>query len=1269
MSYLSRFFSPRNLKLLMLLACAILISVAIWLLGPFSGFGSVHPLESKTARVLLIVATLFWIARWWWRIPFFIPLAFMVSVLVWVAGPWLMAGKHYPLADVSRRLIILFLIWLVVLIYAAWLVIQALLNNPTLLNRVKNFGRQSNMVVEQHDEIARRIRHAVALTNRVRTNWKRWWSTLLPGSLPDTVPWYVILGSESAGKTALVTASSQDFPLPEQLSRVARDNPPTAHCECWFGNDALFLDTAGKYVSDDEAALTEWQYLLSTLYKYRARDGINGTIVAVSAEDILHAGKEGSLTLATRIRARLNDIRQQLGVHFPVYVVITKLDQLSGFDSWFRSMPAEARQQVWGITFPWELKKSTSATELKEKISAEFTSLQERLVGSLHLRQQEEYALGDRKEMYTFPMDFQQLCVMVTDFLQQAFFSSRYDETQFCTSFRGVYFASSCQPATIRLHNHGTIVSRWRNYFTPPEKNAQFSSLPWAPAESTPVGMVWAKQYFLRQLFAEVIIKDAPLATHNLREEARFRLQRLFAHCAIALLAVVLIKGFIVSFGNNSTYLDAIIAKTQRLEAVANDIVHRIDDKKLATLLALSRQLPDFENLILSQPPLEYQYGLYTGTAVASHADGLYRYLLQYHLLPTLQNQATESLITALQAQDPDALYNALKIYLSLFAQDKNNSPWLIDAVTQQWERVNKLESFQDSTQFTEHLTALFALSNWHQFGLKVNDGLIAQARNQLAQRSLNVRLYQRVKTQLIAQMPGALTLDNITGNPDVQIFTLSDDELAHDGIPVLFTRVGYQELVKKKSLYFVTRLQHEDDWVMGAKEAGKVDPFNVYQGVMQLYLREYTRYWNHFLNNVQLIALDDIPMTDASPLDGDIYLLRILAATDSPLINLAREAVAQTTLVQKNNNITSQLDDTLLPGTNNRALTQVKKLNDVSDEMIKKLTRTEVDDQFKPLREFVSGQGSLNVDASPAALPGSQMNKLTSTLGELYTLFVMTNNSFRNGETPMMPDMEKKVSIQAQIWPEPFRNIIAPFLSNSSARVEAQTLVRNNNNIDSTIGETCRVMLENKYPFADGPQEVSLRDFERFFARDGVVDSWFKQNLADKVDTSQRQWRYRDTMKVGNLSFFQQVAQIRNAFFTSGAGDKVSLSPTFTVSEMDPSVVQLNTSIAGSAFHYVHGPVIPVPFSWPTGNSASTINMNAQPSVPGSTSNLSFNGPWALFRWIDSAARQSIQSDGSLLLMFNFNKRRVVFTLTGLTSDDRTLSSLLRNFRCPDAG
>ncbi|WP_330982216.1 MULTISPECIES: type VI secretion system membrane subunit TssM [Enterobacterales] len=1270
MSYLSRLFSTRSLKFLLLLACAAVIAAAIWYLGPFSGFGNAHPLESVSARCLCIAVALLWLARLWWRIPFFLPLALTVSVIIWVAGPWVLAGKSYPLASSSRRLVVIAVLWLVVLIYAIWLLVVTLIHNPALLNRLKGLSQPTEKQADKHVAITRQIRHAVALTSRVRTHWKRWWTLLLPGVLPDTVPWYVLLGDEGAGKTALITTSGQDFPLPEQLSRIAQENAPTVNCECWFGNDALFLDTAGKYISDDAAATDEWQHLLKTLHKYRAQDGINGAIIAIPVADFLQRSKESKLTLATRLRARLDELRQQLGVHFPVYVIVTKVDQLSGFEPWFRGMTREAHDQVWGVTFPWGEMVHTSTSGLQQKIVSELDALQQRLANTLHPRQQEEYSLSDRKAMYTFPLDFQLLCREVADFLQQAFFSSRYDETQFCASFRGIYFSSSCQMADTRLHNHKTVVSRWRHYFTRDQQETPaFSAQLSAQDDPLPQGMAWGKHYFLKQLFADVIVKDAPLATHNFREETRYRLQRLFSHTALLLLAVILINGLVVSFNNNAEFLDAVSGKTRQLETAVAGLRQFPDNTVLPGLLAMSRRLPDVENLNLFEPTIDYRYGLYTGQAVATHANGLYRFMLQRFLLPSLQNQATASLSAALQAKDNDALYNALKIYLGIYGQAKAPQSWLTEAITQQWEAQDKLTAYGDESVFQQHLMALFAQPEWLHYSQKADAELITQARAALGQHTLNARLYQRVKSEALTQAAEPMTLDKMTGDTSTQIFTLDDEDLAQNGIPGFFTRAGYQMLIKKKFLYLITQLQREDEWVMGTREDVSANPLTVREGVLRLYLQEYSSWWTRLLDSIQLIPLDMAAADSHSPLAGDIYVLRILASPDSPLVNIARVAVEQTTLAQKDKTQPELLDVGNNRFTNNRVINQVKKLDEATDYLVKKLTRSEVDERFRALREFVNGQGNpLSMEGGMAGLPGSQLNKLSSTLSELYTLFVVTSNSLSNGDTPVMPDTSKRIGIQAQTWPTPFRTIIEPFLNGASNKVEAKVLTSNSKNIDDNLGEVCRATLVNRYPFRHAVQEVNPHDFEQFFARDGLVDSWFRQNLADKVDTSQPVWRYKGSQEEGNLAFFQQVARIRNAFFASDSGKKMSFSPTLSITYMDPAIVQLNMNMAGNPFHYIHGPVVPWLFNWPGNNGSTNIDINALPSLPGSPSLVALNSPWALFRWMDTATKQQVGDDGNIILTFSIDKRRMDVTLGGMVSENATLAELLNHFECPQS-
>lgn len=50
------------------------------------------------------------------------------------------------------------------------------------------------------------------------------------------------------------------------------------------------------------------------------------------------------------IRARLGELRNQLGICFPVYLMITKMDLVSGFTDYFNYLTIEACAQIWGFT-------------------------------------------------------------------------------------------------------------------------------------------------------------------------------------------------------------------------------------------------------------------------------------------------------------------------------------------------------------------------------------------------------------------------------------------------------------------------------------------------------------------------------------------------------------------------------------------------------------------------------------------------------------------------------------------------------------------------------------------------------------------------------------------------------------------------------------------------------------------------------------------------------------------------------------------------------
>lgn len=1273
MFYLNRLLSGRSLKSLALISCFVIVAVAIWFLGPFFGFGKIRPLEPIAPRVVFIVLALLWLARIWWRVPLFVMLALTCCVLVWEIGPFFLTGDVYPLVSKLNRLIVLAIIVFITLLYAAWKLLLALSVNPDLLQNLIRFHKARPDVQNDASAVAAVIRNAASWTRKMNSSVSLWQRCFLAKKAHSELPWYLVLGNESSGKTSLIASSGQNFPQPEQLSRVGTPAMPTAHCECWFANDALFIDTAGKYVNDSKTWQAQWDSLVNAIGKYRPVKGVNGAIVAISAADILQGNKAELRDLAVAIRSRLGELRLQLGVRFPVYVVLTKLDCLSGFEEYFRNLTAEGREQIWGVTFPYGGKSKISESQLKDNITHELHLLEERLDNNMNLRQQEEYAVVDRKKMYALPEDFRILSHELAGVVQNIFFASRYDETQFFSSLRGIYFSSSQQPGDAPLPNNTTLVQRWRNYLSGKNVTLVDSETP-DETELLISPVAGGRQYFLRKLFAEIIVKDAGLVRDNHNMALRSRLRNVAGHCACVLATIWLINGLVTSYQNNNRYLESVAQHVQQLEQSTATFIKTSQEKLLPELLSMSQNLPEFGALNIESPDWHYRYGLYTGKKVAANAESLYQFFLHQFLLPQVEAQAGKTLQDALESGDRDRVYDALKLYLMVAGEGKFDSQYAINAIADQWDLAGKAQAYGDRSVLVAHLSYLFNLPDWKPEGLHADPQLIKQARSLLAQQNVTARLYGRLKTRLQADAPENMTLNQMTGSDTPQIFTLADRKLLGNGIPGLFTYAGYHDVIKKKELYQVTSLWAEDQWVMGLTGENAEAAIKVHDGVSALYLQEYRQYWERFLANIRLVSV--APQDSDSPdFSGDIYMLRTLASGSSPLQNLAKELVKQTTLTAQDNLLPENLDIVRTPN----ALNNAKKINKALALRERKQVAEGVDNVFSPLRAFVTGSGSVDAkNSSNQGIPGTELSKIMGKLMDQYTLLVISSSAINQGDVSTASDSGKVMAAAAQTWPDPFKNIIEPLLSGIYEKVDRQTVASSQQSIDAGPGEVCRNTLEGRYPFADSEREASLSDIEHFFAKGGVADEYFQQKLADKVDTSVLPWRYKGGAQSEGLQMFEQATEIRRALFQDDEGKKLALHLAVSLPYMSPTITQLTVHMEGVNFKYAHGPVTPMPFIWPGAHSGVSLSaiprvpMAAQETADTTAGNTAGNqerieGVWSLFHWLDKGELSEDSTGNEQVYTFPIDTRRVDIAVSGLTYGEMPIVQLLRDFKCPE--
>jgi hypothetical protein len=160
-----------------------------------------------------------------------------------------------------------------------------------------------------------------------------------------SIPWYLVIGSSGAGKTEAIRSGLKDECLPKFQDYVPGPGG-TINMNWWFTKKAIILDTAGALLFPEQKTSgesEEFKEFLRLLKKTRASRPINGLFIVLGYEPNfvvedpkgsgirrLVSAQEISDT-AGEIQRKLDVIQSELDVRFPVYVIVSKCDLLTGF--------------------------------------------------------------------------------------------------------------------------------------------------------------------------------------------------------------------------------------------------------------------------------------------------------------------------------------------------------------------------------------------------------------------------------------------------------------------------------------------------------------------------------------------------------------------------------------------------------------------------------------------------------------------------------------------------------------------------------------------------------------------------------------------------------------------------------------------------------------------------------------------------------------------------------------------------------------------------
>ncbi|MBU9162135.1 type VI secretion system membrane subunit TssM [Burkholderia multivorans] len=1004
----------------------------------------------------------------------------------------------------------------------------------------------------------------------------------------------------------------------------------------------------------------EWFGFLGLLRRHRPRAPINGALLTVDLATLASADEQARVAEAAALRARLAELREELGVRFPVYLTITKMDRLAGFAEYFGTLTSEGRAQVWGFTLPYG--KETVAKEgLRTRCHHELAQLAQRLTGSIDTHLQDEYDLNKRRKLAVLPEAFSALLEPLLDLIDRVFLDSRYDNTQLHSTLRGVYFTSARQQGSEIVAERHTVVQRLLST----EK----------PAAVAPSRAEGNQGFFLHDLLTRVVFPEAHLVSPNLRWEYRYRLLRLIGHTLALLLFVWLAIGLRVSYGNNSDYLDAMGRKAQALAARVAALYKTPELQAVPDTLTEARNLPTFSGLDLSDPDSAWRYGLYTPTDIAAESRRTYDVLEDNLLLPQIVHRLEDVMSGAIANKDAKAAYDALRVYLMLYDKAKFNAGDVKTWVLDDWAKNDSAAAFGGRASMIEHVQQLFSGERVVQSSLIRNDALVRQTRAFLDGSNATDRLYQRAKAAMLMEAPDEFTLLRAVGPQAGTVFTRASEAPLSRGVSGLFTFDGYRNLFDKRLREFVQLARDDDAWVMGRSYLGEAQKKTaeivngaagaddaLTDAVRREYLTEYAQQWAAFL--------DDIRTVSGTSLAFNLKVLRSFAAPDSPLARLARAAVRETTLTQQ-------------PVASNGSLLQkaADQLNQKADKALgirasERVERELVDDRFAALREVVTGSADAMPDAHSAGTRADKtgLDGVVNLLNDYYTALTVADNALSNNSMPPASDTAAKLKMVADTMPAPFRAILLKLAADGSREVNhgiGQLLSRQ---MQAVVGDTCRLTIEGNYPFSpDSQRDVGIDDFTRVFAQGGVIDDFFVKTLAPFVDTSAKPWRYRtlpgatEPVQGPSLEPFEHAKAIRDIFFNDPDHKQMTWKADIRVPELTPTIMSLSLDIDGQTTLYQHGPVAPFPIAWPGPRGGAHAEITASPRIRPDTSTISADGPWALMRLLQKGKVIATATPGRTRVAFSFDGREAVLDVASAGSVANPLTSdVLKTFRCP---
>ncbi len=766
----------------------------------------------------------------------------LLNVAIWWAGPWLEVAGYKPLESIMARVVASSLFTLGCLAVWGiwqWRKLQAFKSEQ---KREEQLRQDPIKVYEQRQEVE---------LNQVMLNMKQ---SLNKHNYLYALPWYLVLGLENAGKTSLINRSGQNFVFSSVMRASGQKSENPYSFDWWIGDESVLIDpdgellTQGNRSEENDGALERrlWLHFVDWLDRTRSRRPLNGIVLALDVAHLATATASERKAYANLLRARLRELMETLSTRLPVYIALTKLDLLHGFEPFFKHYTKSQREEVLGFTFSMD--SVDNLDSWLEEFASEYTQFVSRVNGMLPHAVAAPMTLEERNAIYSFTRQISGLKEILQQFFQEALASD-----QFSTSalVRGAYFTSVYQQG-VPTNAFDDAASR-RYGLSHAINTAQ-------RAKNSTV-------YFTQKLFTHIIYPEAGLASDNFRvAKNKRRLMGLsFVACSVATL--LLAGTWHRNYLNNVQHADTVLTKvnqykeqfpTSRSLASQREVLDPLNKIREATLeFGFFRDKPQYIS----------DFGLYQGHTIGPKVEETYLNLLETRFLPLLM---ADTIVALNQAETDEEKLAVLRVYRMLVDKSGRYQDYVMDYFAKYWQK-----SFSGQRQIQEELLGHldYAMRHTDLTAERLNgdkgaeqvmrpyDKVIARAQVELGSMPNDQRVYRNLKLSAQTVLGPSVNLRSLIGPVFDVVFeerVLNSSSLF---IPQMLTKRGFDDYFMPQS-ESVSELALIDSWVLGQSKTAQfseADKQALREKIRDLYVADYTNTWRAALNEIDVKYFNDI--------------------------------------------------------------------------------------------------------------------------------------------------------------------------------------------------------------------------------------------------------------------------------------------------------------------------------------------------------------------------------------------------------------------------